>query len=111
MKNKLTLAALVLLLAGSAQAGPAVTVWFGSGGCPQPVQPMCNQYAPRYYQPCYYAQPVVYYNPVPACHSTTTRFSNVRGFVNGGQGVIQVSQPVYPVQPVIVSPQNGFRWR
>ena len=73
-----------------------------------PMQPMCNQYAPRYYQPCY-AQPVVYV--VPACYNTTTRFSNVNGFVNGGQGVIQVSQPVYPVQPVIVSPQNTFRWR
>lgn len=114
MKNKLAFA--LLLLAGSAQAGPSVSVWFGSGGCPQPmpVQPMCNQYAPRYYQPCY-PQPVVY--TVPACYNTTTRFSNVNGFVNGGQGVIQVSQPVYPVQavypvqPVIVSPQNSFRWR
>ncbi len=118
MKNKLALALVMLLLAGSAQAGPSVVVWVG--GCPQPMpmQPMCN--ASRYYQPCY-AQPVVY--AVPACYNTTTRFSNVNGFVNGGQGIIQVSQPVYPVQPiypvqpaypvqpVIVSPQNTFRWR
>lgn len=114
MKNKLALALGMLLLAGAAQAGPSVAVWVGSGGCAQPIQPLCNQFAPRYYQPCY-AQPVVYV--VPACYNTTTRFSNVTGFVNGGQGVIQVSQPVYPiqpvypVQPVIVSPQNTFRWR
>lgn len=74
------------------------------------MRPVCA-YPPRYYQPVYYAQPVVYYNPVPACSVTTTRFSNVPGFINGGQGVIQVPQPVYPVQPVVVYPQNNFRWR
>ncbi|MFA7343958.1 MAG: hypothetical protein WC003_06615 [Terrimicrobiaceae bacterium] len=60
-----------------------------------------------------YCAPVVYYNPVPTYYysGTTTRFSTVSGFVNGGQGVIQVSQPVYPVQPVTVYRGNNFRWR
>ena len=111
MKNKLAVAALALAaLTGSAQAGPSVGIWIGSaGGACQPVRPVCAP-QPRCYQPYYYQPAVVYYNPAPVYY-TTTRFSNVTGFVNGGQGVIQVSQPVLPVQPVRVYQGNGFRWR
>lgn len=91
-------------------AGPSISISIGSGGCNQspvycPPQPVACQ---RVYYPTYCA-PVVYYNAAPAYFSgTTTRFSNVSGFINGGQGVIQVSEPIYPV---VVYPRNTFRWR
>jgi hypothetical protein len=115
MKLKLALVALTLACSTASQAGPGIVIQLGSGGgcnqrpvyCPPrpvycPPRPVC--------QPYYYQAPVVYYNQGPAC-STGTRFSNVSGFVNGRQGVIQVSQPVYPVQPVNVYRGNNFRWR
>lgn len=96
-----------------AQAGPSIRLSIGTGGgCYQrpafcPPQPICR--APVY--PAYCA-PVVYYNQAPVYYyGNTTRFSTVSGFVNGGQGVIQVSRPVYPVQPVTVYQGNSFRWR
>lgn len=112
MKLKLALAALTMACSTAAQAGPGIVIQFGSGGggCNQrpvycPPRPVCQPY---------YQQPVVYYNQgyynQGQC-STGTRFSNVSGFVNGRQGVIQVSQPVYPVQPVNVYRGNNFRWR
>lgn len=120
MKLKLTLAAITLVFTTAAQAGPGVVIQFGSGaGCnprpvycpPRPVYYQQTPYGTRQVicQPVYQA-PVVYYNQGQAC-STGTRFSNVSGFVNGQQGVIRVSQPVYPVQPVNVYQGNNFRWR
>lgn len=106
LKSTLATAGAILAMAAAAHAGPSISISFGSGGCYRP--PVCQ----RVFYPAYYCAPVVYYNAVPACYyGTTTRFSNVSGFVNGGQGVIQVSEPVYPVQPVVVYPRNTFRWR
>ncbi len=115
MKLKFALAGMLLALTAAAHAGPSISISFGSGGCQQrpvycPPQPVCRQ--PVYYYPAYNCAPVVYYNTAPVYYTgTTTRFSTVSGFVNGGQGVIQVSEPVYPVQPVMVYPRNNFRWR
>jgi len=98
-----------LTVSAAAQAGPSVSLTFGSGNsCQRPVfypqQPVCQ----RPLQPAWCA-PVVYVNPVS--YGTAVRYSNVSGFVNGGQGVIQVSQPVFVVQPVTVYQGNAFRWR
>jgi hypothetical protein len=57
---------------------------------------------PAYYAPAVY--PAYYYGG-PA------RYSNVRGFVNGSQGIIRVPPPIYPVQPVAVDRGHSFRWR
>lgn len=109
MKHKLLTLAATLAISAGAQAGPAIVVSFGSAGaCSQrpvylcPPRPIC--------QPFYGQAPVVYYNQAPAYYGGT-RFSNVSGFSCGRQGVIQVSQPCYPVQPVQVSRGNSFRWR
>jgi hypothetical protein len=112
MKLKPALLAAIGLLgiASSSQAGPSISISFGSGGCFSrpvicPQQSICQ----RAYYPC---APVVYYNPVPVCYQYgTTRYSNVSGFVTGEQGVIRVSPPVFPVQPVTVYEGNSFRWR
>ncbi|MFZ4777435.1 MAG: hypothetical protein ACOYM3_18870 [Terrimicrobiaceae bacterium] len=112
-KSTVIVAGMIFVLSIAARAGPSISISFGSGGCNQqpvycPPRPVCRQ--PVY--PVFYAQPVVYYNQAPAaCYGNVTRFSNVTGFVNGGQGVIRVSEPVYPVRPVVVYPQNNFRWR
>lgn len=113
MKLKLALAAITLAGTTAAQAGPGIVIQFGSGGG-------CNQRPVYYQQPQYcaprpicrpvYQAPVVFFNQGQACPAGT-RFSNVSGFVNGQQGVIRVSQPVYPVQPVSVYQGNSFRWR
>lgn len=112
-KSPVVVAGMILASGLAAQAGPSISIIFGSGGCSQqpvycPPRPVCQQ--PVY--PVYYGRPVVYYNQAPACYyGNGTRYSNVSGFVNGGQGVIRVSEPVYPVQPVTVYPRNNFRWR
>ena len=114
MKLKSALIGTVALVtfAAGAQAGPSIRLSIGTGGgCYQrpafcPPQPICR--TPVY--PAYCA-PVVYYNQAPVFYGNTTRFSTVSGFVNGGQGVIQVSRPVLPVQPVTVYQGTPFRWR
>lgn len=104
---------MIFTLSLAAQAGPSISISFGSGNCNRqpvfcPPRPVCQQ--PVY--PAYYGRPVVYYNQAPAyCYGNGTRFSNVTGFVNGGQGVIRVAEPIYQVQPVTVYPRNSFRWR
>lgn len=111
MKLKSALIGTVALVtfAAGAQAGPSIRLSIGTGGgCYQ--RPAFCPPQPVYRAPVYCA-PVVYYNQAPVFYGNTTRFSAVSGFVNGGQGVIQVSRPIYPVQPVTVYQGNRFRWR
>ena len=100
--------AAALVTAVAAHAGPSIRIVIApGGGCQRPVycqpQPVCQRV---FYPQC---APAVFYNTAPVfTGGTVTRFSNVSGFVNGGQGVIQISEPIYPV---VVYPQNTFRWR
>ena len=114
LKPALLATAILAVCSAAAHAGPSVTISIGPGGCYQgpvfcPPRPFCQ----RPFYPAYCAPVVYYYNPAPAYYDSgmATRFSTVSGFVNGGQGAIQVSQPVFPVQPVTVYQGNSFRWR
>ena len=114
MKHKPALLAAIcsVAFAVTVQAGPAVSISIGPGGCFQ-RQVFCPQQAvwPRPFYPVYYA-PLIYCNTAPAYYyGTTVRYSNVSGLFSGGQAVIQVPPPVFPVQPVTVYQGNSFRWR
>ncbi|MBE2204757.1 MAG: hypothetical protein IAE94_10505 [Chthoniobacterales bacterium] len=113
LKSALIGAAVLVTFAAGAQAGPAISVSIGTGGggCVQrpvvcPPRPGCRTaFVPTY------CAPVVFYNQAPVFNGNVTRFSTVSGFVNGGQGVIQVARPIYPVQPVVIHQGPAFRWR